>query len=1262
MNFPSSSLQPLWRPSRRIFSLLLLLPVMIPVMAVAPLLFAPNLAAQGLTVPKSQRYGTAFIRDNLHNGNKVKVVYRNSGRAGGAWPIEQNSYLANINLFVAIENVFIDTVQVSSAAATQGTRIRDGRTVTVNPAKVIGNITFNGSAAVITADTSIYVTSHENVRGRGSKGPQNNTGEFWGITPYDGFLNPRQNLSAMSHQPNTWPDFWPDKLGDPLYLDPATGRAKWNGYFGASVFNADQESYHVLTDGVDKEWFTNYNVQPDPENPTRYGAGLDISARGLQWANFLAQDVLFLLYEVKNNSVRDYRKVLFGSIAGTNISGSGGNNTQGYSLFDQSSGTTYTFLLPGQVPSGNFNGAPGYAGLAFLESPGNPYDGIDNDDDYTRTALATETPAQFSKAGIGSAGSDLNYDYDPASRTLNPETQRDQYFFRRTLKAGDPIILIDTVQKFIPRYSRSSTYYNRRFITVPNQDTTVVSLGRPFVIGANTVLTEVSNNLIDDNLNGIIDEDYDLHVNRTQSKTDPRRPNDPPELISRPSLHYVNYIALAQSGADLNNPLRYPMIDERRDDGLDNNGNNDPTDDLAIDAVDVLESDQIGLTSFALKNDNQFQVSANPADREQLYSDTKPGTFIFSLPAAQSGTDDYAYGTGYFPLAAGQTERFSLAVVFGQTAQEVLDNKSVAQDIYDANYTFARPPTTPTLQAVPDNGKITLYWDAVAEDYRDDFLRRRLKLPSTTTDPRVKNFEGYKIYRSSDNNFLDAFTVTGSQGQPAQQLKAIAQFDLIDSDSGNFIITNKKLANDVNGILYYLGGNTGLVHTYNDSGLVNGKTYFYGVVAYTRGSDSLGFYPSENSVSARPTPEGVYILSSNVVVAKPNAKVAGYTDPNSGGKVLAPLANRYGGIVPVGRGTARFIALDPKILANKTYQVDFTDTSTDTLDNDGDSLRDAADVSERLERTSAYRVIDVTNPAQPDTVVKRNRRPLDQAASYTTIGGKPTYTGDDDIFGGVYLQFDNELTVQYNAATSVWTRASGQEVINAYLPPVVKPLVFSQSDVSNVGGGVYVPLAHPDDYEIELITGTEQSAAVKIKRTSGSTFTYPSRTVNFRIKNITTGEPVRFFVGQNGTGQTNGLLDTNNVYIGLCESLTPPPDGTDTLFTYSITFQKNSALPKVRPVAGDKFTARTSKPFRTGDKLTFSTAPVFADNALANSQLSRVKVVPNPYIAKSVFEQALPPGQTLGRGERIINFTHVPRGATIRIYTTRGRLLQSLVH
>ena len=65
------------------------------------------------------------------------------------------------------------------------------------------------------------------------------------------------------------------------------------------------------------------------------------------------------------------------------------------------------------------------------------------------------------------------------------------------------------------------------------------------------------------------------------------------------------------------------------------------------------------------------------------------------------------------------------------------------------------------------------------------------------------------------------------------------------------------------------------------------------------------------------------------------------------------------------------------------------------------------------------------------------------------------------------------------------------------------------------------------------------------------------------------------------------------------------------------------------------------------------------DTQAAATGLGAIKVVPNPYMATATWEPTPIKGN---RGARKIQFTHMPPKATVRIYTVRGELVQTLDH
>ncbi len=76
--------------------------------------------------------------------------------------------------------------------------------------------------------------------------------------------------------------------------------------------------------------------------------------------------------------------------------------------------------------------------------------------------------------------------------------------------------------------------------------------------------------------------------------------------------------------------------------------------------------------------------------------------------------------------------------------------------------------------------------------------------------------------------------------------------------------------------------------------------------------------------------------------------------------------------------------------------------------------------------------------------------------------------------------------------------------------------------------------------------------------------------------------------------------------------------------------------------------------FKTGEEATIN-------QQKARSDLDRIAAVPNPYIVANLLETKNPL-ITSGRGERVIQFIHLPQKCTIRIYTIRGSLVDIIEH
>ncbi|MFZ0390688.1 MAG: hypothetical protein WAN36_09555, partial [Calditrichia bacterium] len=607
---------------------------------------------------------------------------------------------------------------------------------------------------------------------------------------------------ALSNDPRTWPDEWIDKLEDP---DDPGWSGSWNGYFG-KVPNADQESYVVFDD----QYYDAWNFFPDSrdagEDPLerRRGLGLRVEQRGFQWSNPQARNVIFWHYDITNEGTTGYiDNIIFGLYMDSGVGGSGigidgiPESDDDNAFYDKDAGLNLVYTWD---KNGNgVQGPTGYLGYSYLETPGNPFDGEDNDQD-----------------GI----TDEVRDGGPGQRLEGPDA------IRSYVESHYNLTLFEAV--YGPLEQRPAFREGVWFTG---------------------------------------DEDLDWVA----------------------EFH--------DTGAD----GKFDTGDSGEGDGIPTSGERN------FDKTDVDESDQIGLTGFKMNRIRAGQ--GNPSttvDNIVFFDDGKEwprrlyefftSDTSFDNPLVLNYNIGFLFASGPFQLPAGQTERFSLALGWGRDLRQLRETTRVVQQIYEANYTFAEPPPLPTVQAFPGDGYVTLTWDDKAERAFDPVTNRN-------------DFQGYRIYRSTDPTFLDAQVLPGNTGQASLvNGLPLAQFDLIDDVEGYSVVT-------VDGVAYFLGENTGLRHTFKDTTVTNGQLYYYAVTAYDRGSDSLVIYPSENPISVSQTLRGGIILPTNVVSVRPNRAALGYVPAEA-----SAVSHTAG----TGSGTVQVEVVNPDLVPDDhTFEVFF---------------------------------------------------------------------------------------------------------------------------------------------------------------------------------------------------------------------------------------------------------------------------------------------------------------------------------------------------
>ncbi|RMD97655.1 MAG: hypothetical protein D6814_09040, partial [Calditrichaeota bacterium] len=614
--------------------------------------------------------------------------------------------------------------------------------------------------------------------------------------------------------------------------------------------------------------------------------------------------------------------------------------------------------------------------------------------------------------------------------------------------------------------------------------------------------------------------------------------------------------------------------------------------------LDKDESDQLGLTGFLifpvhtpydLDNDeeNWGALSALPAPHGQSLVGVNLANFFSSYLFHMYGRDTYSSRTGQIQ-ETGETERFSMALIFGIDQDDIFRRKRTVQQIYNANYRFAKPPEKPIVKAIAGDHKVTLYWDNRAEFTFDAFYQKF-------------NFEGYRIYRSTEPNFLENKVITDAFGK-ATFRKPIAQFDLVDGVKGLHPI-------DVNGALFYLGNDSGLRHSYIDTTVQNGQTYYYAVVAYDQGfstttieGEFLGIPPAETTSIIKVDVNGRVIKTDiNTAVVTPRAPAAGFVPPE------IDLQSHSG----PGTGSININILD------------------------ADSLKDGH--TYRLEFENASPFNDDPNPSY---------RMVDYSARDTLISLTPIIAENQEspVVDGLSLNISNDSRVVIDRDQTGWKKGNSNFIVQTGFDARFAPAYQSKR------------INYPADFEI--IFKEKGQGDMSFPATP---FSQPQPS-NVIVRNLTDDQDHAQFIFRDVNGDSLFNAD-DALFIVLGDSAGKAATNfRDLHVTWSVTLIKDTTIAENQqrpPQPGDVYRIITKKPFRSGEFYEFSVKGPKFDRSKAQSELSKVAVVPNPYVGAASWE---PQTNTVGRGERRIYFIHLPRKCTIRIYTLAGRLVRVLHH
>jgi hypothetical protein len=610
---------------------------------------------------------------------------------------------------------------------------------------------------------------------------------------------------------------------------------------------------------------------------------------------------------------------------------------------------------------------------------------------------------------------------------------------------------------------------------------------------------------------------------------------------------------------------------------------------------------------------NTDPTTGKPAPRFWLYGDPVTGTGWIDGWIEGPGDRRIVLATGPFTMAIGDTQEIIVGVVGGLGVDRLNSitrlklNARYAQVVYQNLFVPPGPAAQPHVRAVGFDRQVLLDWEFDPESI------------STTEDSTIAGgylFEGYKVYQVSD------------ESGNLQTAKLLAQFDLVngvkniqqlmpDPVTGELLPVNVQYGTD-NGIRRTLAVSADSLR--GGSRLVNGRTYYFAVTAYS--------YTPDASLQVR-----TYESNPMVVAVQPETPKPGTRYPYAIGDTVVTVQQ------VAGHSHAQILPLiyNPEKQEGYTYQVSIDTTSSGSLTWSLSNSTTGALLYSNVEQFSAevsYRVqesgFDLFVAAPPTGVLSVT----DQDSNH--------------VFGALILSADGTLE---------GLRGTSPETGEDYeIRFGEESFALSAGDLSFLSKVIRVPFSV---YDVGRGAGDPSLRQVMTAvRDSGSTLDSWNPT------------PIGLLVGDSLYRVFEPIYASNRSYI---------PDDPGTVAredSFAISLLRSELFSMVLPyfepsersfyavfvvtdssgLAPTSGSIRISKyhEMRVADEFEIALGSVVrGDVELAKGDVAAIKAFPNPYYGMNVDETSLT--------GRFITFNHLPARAVVRIYNLAGIHVRQLV-
>ena len=684
------------------------------------------------------------------------------------------------------------------------------------------------------------------------------------------------------------------------------------------------------------------------------------------------------------------------------------------------------------------------------------------------------------------------------------------------------------------------------------------------------------------------------------------------------------------------------------------------------DGYQIYKDSTIGL--FAFKN---FNIAIDPPDDIAQYKELAGYNYTTSEfkrldPKPSPGDCRFMESTGPIDMIPGATAKTIVAVIcanFDYAYLNVNDTLAIAdlrakaktaKLIYDANWLLPGPPPAPVLAITPGDRRVIIGWDNSSEidstRNRNLLYAQKVTRDSTTLAKFDPNFlinilQGYKLYKSengADWTLLkqwdkDDRYIVGSVGLiitgpetlktaatvttvPPLYRSAVANPVWIKAES-TLSWTDPSFTTDTR------GSNSGLQYSYVDENLINGFTYYYSVRAYGINWQSK-LNGATDSIISKTHAYYETSNSDNVTPAVPRSEPNEYMAPQYLITDYAGKAYRYSQNIS--------ITLDlPRAILNETFKQIW-----------GPVTRSA---NKDISGTSYMPVMSffVINQAG-DTVVPFTK----STAIFDTSRNVTRWMKSIKYTPGNHITIINDIFVNKSgfAAKAIITpgytdTAYAKVCTGNPATGVVPEMLWTfRSGIFEIRWFNHNPdnpasLSSPDTLwpQVWHVVDSAKNIVVKVPYDSVKMDDWVNSSWN--LGGTATGMGRRYIVN---------LSNLYRKYINVC--------GMRIFFNnpYGLVVAGKDMVWANKPDSGDVWYLRaagSTVPVE-GEYQTIVTKKYEFTTAVVD--LSKIQAVPNPYIARNIWE--------LTNDRNRLQFINLPTKCTVKIYTLAGNLIKVLEH